>query len=171
MYPVELTKTRVMTAQKSMGLAGTIKEIASENGKTFGVTNFYKGIAPAVVGVIPFAALQLGLSKKGTELYKEWNNVGNPGFWPLLSISSAATLFAMGFTYPLRLMTCQMQAYKGPAIDRPTVGPLFTKILKNEGPTGFYRGFAANAMKAVPASALGWAVFTKTQTLYEKYLE
>ena len=170
MYPVELTKTRVMTSQGSVGILGTVREISHENGKRFGVTNFYKGIAPALMGVLPFAALQLGLSKAGTELYSEWNQVGNPGFWPLLSISSSATLIAMGTTYPLQLTKCQMQAYRGPESARPTLRTLFSKIWSENGAKGFYRGFSANALKAIPASSIGWATFTKTQKLYEQYL-
>ena len=166
MYPVELTKTRVMTSQAQAGIWGTIKEIASERG---GVTAFYKGITPALMGVIPFAALQLGLSKSGTELWREWNEVANPGFWPLFSISSSATFVAMGCTYPLRLMTCQMQAYRGPEQTRPNMGGLFANIMKTEGVKGLYRGFTANAVKAIPASAIGWTIFQKTQKLYEKY--
>lgn len=170
MYPVEVIKTRVMTAHKDERLLGTVKNIAQEKGKTFGITSFYKGYSPAIIGIIPFAALQLGLSKAGTELWSEWNQIANPGFWPLLSISSASTLFAMGATYPLQLTKCQMQAYKGPLTDRPSFKLLASKIWNRDGAVGFYRGFSANAMKAVPASAIGWAVFNKTQKIYERYL-
>jgi len=170
MYPVELTKIRIMTAQGSQSIFGTVRGIAQENGKTFGITNFYKGIAPALMGVIPFAALQLGLSKAGTELYSQWNQIGNPGFWPLFSISSSATLVAMGCTYPFQLTKCQMQAYRGPESQRPQLRALFGKIWGESGVKGFYRGFSANAMKAIPASSIGWATFSKTQQLYEKYL-
>ena len=169
MYPVELTKIRVMTAQTSLGILGTVRSISQENGKKFGITNFYKGMSPALMGVLPFASLQLGLSKAGTELYSDWNKVGNPGFWPLLSISSTATLVAMGCTYPLQLTKCRMQAYTGPESQRPTPRTLFSKIWTESGVKGFYRGFSANALKAVPASSIGWVVFTKTQKLYETY--
>eukprot|EP00116_Pleurobrachia_bachei_P002955 sb/3463217/ len=168
MYPVELTKTRLMTSQGKVGILETVRLIAGEPG---GVVNFYKGITPALTGVLPFAGLQLGLSKSGTELYKDWNKVANPGFWPLFSISSTATFVAMGCTYPLRLVTCNLQAYRGDPAHRPTPRSLFTGIFKKDGLRGFYRGFGANALKAVPASSFGWAAFVKIQKLYETYLE
>ena len=170
MYPVEVIKTRVMTGHKTQNVLGTIRNIAQENGRTVGLTNFYKGYPPAIVGIVPFAALQLGLSKAGTEMWSEWNEIANPGFWPLLSISSASTLVAMAATYPLQLTKCQMQAYEGPTNGRPSFKTLASKIWRTEGASGFYRGFSANAMKAIPASAIGWTVFNKTQQLYEKYV-
>lgn len=167
MYPFEITKTRIMT-QKSLSLPAILKDIYVGDGTKSGVRNFYKGITPALMGIIPFSALQLGLSKAGTDACNHHYH-GNPGVVPLIGISSSATLFAMGCTYPLQLTKCQMQAYKGPEAERPRFGPLVKKILQKDGIRGLYRGFAVNASKAIPASAIGWVSFHKLRALYKTY--
>ena len=70
MYPVELIKTRIMTLPSTSGNIGVItaskriwNETGSSRAKSMPIFNFYKGFTPAIIGVMPFAALELGLSK------------------------------------------------------------------------------------------------------------
>ena len=65
MYPFEIVKTRIMTLPAKSGKMGVWeagKKILNDNGKTSAL-NFYKGFLPAIIGVIPFAGLELGCSK------------------------------------------------------------------------------------------------------------
>ena len=65
MYPFEIVKTRIMTLPAKSGKMGVWeagRKILNDNGKTSPL-NFYKGFLPAIIGVIPFAGLELGCSK------------------------------------------------------------------------------------------------------------
>jgi len=176
MYPVEIIKTRIMTFPSKLGNMGVFqasKRIWNETGnprfKGIPIFNFYKGFTPAIIGVMPFAALELGCSKLGTEWYKEHFNTKVPGFYPLLGIGTTSSFIAMGATYPFRLITCQMQAYTGPEKDRLGPRAHAAKILKTEGYKGFYRGFLANSSKAVPSSGIAWATFNITQQYWDRW--
>lgn len=172
MYPLELTKTRVMTSPIRITMKQSCVQIWNEGSSTILTrwSNFYKGFKPAIIGVMPFAALELGISKKGTEMYNQYIGTRKVGYWPLFLIASTATFTAMGCTYPFRLLTCQMQAYTGPEEHRLGFKALSKKIWKAERTRGFYRGFFANGIKAIPASAVGWTVFNMSQNYWDSYV-
>jgi len=176
MYPVELIKTRIMTfpsSSGSLGFWGATTRIWSEKSSSrLGLRffNFYKGFTPAIVGVMPFAALELGCSKTGTERYKDHFKT-TPGWMPLFAIGTTSSFIAMGATYPCRLVTCQMQAYTGPEKDRLKPLPHMKRLFKTEGIKGFYRGFWANSVKAIPASGIAWVTFNKAQELWDLWSE
>ncbi|KAL5268240.1 hypothetical protein ACHWQZ_G002190 [Mnemiopsis leidyi] len=178
MYPVEIIKTRIMTLPSGSGKMGVRDAFIKiwnekENARPLKILNFYKGFLPAVVGVMPFAAIELGCSRLATDAYKDHFGIKHPGWSALLGIGTVSTFTAMGCTYPFRLITCRMQAYTGPEKDRLSGSGHFNKIRKTEGLKGFYRGFAANSCKAVPSSALAWGVYHKAQRYWdigERYL-
>ena len=166
MFPFELVKTRVMTSPGRLTARLAIREIWAEEGTILKrIPKFYRGAGPALLGVVPFAALELGSCKIATDTYCTFYGTSSPGFWPLAGIGLCAQLVAMTATYPFRLITCQLQARRGvnPLTSLQTV----QDVLRREGVSGLFRGYLANALNAGPATAISWAVFSTAKTKYD----
>ena len=83
-----------------------------------------------------------------------------PGVAELLGCGMASSTAAMLCTYPLNLVRTRLQASGMPGA--PTYrGPVecFSRILKEEGASGLYRGVVPNLAKVLPATSISYAVY------------
>ncbi|KAF8061169.1 hypothetical protein HT031_004631 [Scenedesmus sp. PABB004] len=116
---------------------------------TEGAGSLYKGLAPTLVGIAPYAALNFATYDllKSTVYHgeKPQSAVAN------LFMGGAAGTIAATACYPLDTIRRRMQmrgsTYTGQ-------GHAFRAIWAGEGLRGFYRGWTANTIKVVPQNAI-----------------
>uniref|UniRef100_A0A8C6VG26 Solute carrier family 25 member 24 n=1 Tax=Naja naja TaxID=35670 RepID=A0A8C6VG26_NAJNA len=132
--------------------------------KTEGVKAFYKGYIPNILGIIPYAGIDLAIYEalKKTWLEKYATDSANPGILVLLGCGTLSSTCGQLASYPLALIRTRMQAQamveSGPQLNM--VG-LFQKIIAKEGFLGLYRGIAPNFMKVLPAVSISYVVYEK----------
>uniref|UniRef100_A0A8D0HB93 Solute carrier family 25 member 23 n=1 Tax=Sphenodon punctatus TaxID=8508 RepID=A0A8D0HB93_SPHPU len=160
-YPMEVLKTR-LTLRKTGQYSG-VADCARKILRKEGVRAFYKGYFPNILGIIPYAGIDLAVYEtlKNTWLQKHSKkNTADPGILVLLACGTMSSTCGQIASYPLALVRTRMQAQAtiegGP---QPTMLALFRHILSREGPLGLYRGITPNFMKVIPAVSISYVVY------------
>lgn len=159
-YPMEVLKTRLAlrrTGQLHKGLV----HFAAKLYRKEGFATFYKGYVPNLLGIIPYAGIDLAVYETLKKLYcKHWN-ASEPGVLALLACGTCSSTFGQLASYPLALVRTRLQARSISAdpTQPDTMSGQFRYIIKNEGPFGLYRGITPNFMKVIPAVSISYVVY------------
>ncbi|KAG5184595.1 mitochondrial carrier domain-containing protein [Tribonema minus] len=188
-YPLEISKTRLAVA-RSGEFAG-IFDCVAKTVATGGWQGLYRGLGTSVLGVIPYAGVDLAIFYT---LRSQWM-AAHPGSdearaqgvrGPSLSAAlpymppPAYTLYLSGVRGP-SLSAAPPTGVRGPSLSAapPTVGRVparppaankytgmvdcFQQVVRGQGIKGLYRGLGPNFLKALPAIAISYAVYEKSR--------
>ncbi|XVF34377.1 hypothetical protein REPUB_Repub18cG0054200 [Reevesia pubescens] len=156
-YPLELVKTR-LTIEKNMydGILDAFLKILQKEGPA----ELYRGLAPSIIGVIPYAATNYyaydTLRKVYRKVFKE-EKIGNI---ETLLIGSLAGAISSTATFPLEVARKHMQvgAVNGRQVYKNVLHAL-SSILEQEGIHGLYKGLGPSCMKLVPAAGISFMCY------------
>ncbi|KAF7830279.1 adenine nucleotide transporter BT1, chloroplastic/mitochondrial-like [Senna tora] len=156
-YPLELLKTR-LTIQRDVynGLLDAFLKIVKEEGPA----ELYRGLAPSLIGVIPYAASNYfaydTLRKTYRKVFKQ-EKIGNI---ETLLIGSAAGAISSSATFPLEVARKHMQvgALSGRQVYKNVIHAL-ASIVEQEGIQGLYRGLGPSCLKLVPAAGISFMCY------------
>ncbi|ELK05843.1 Calcium-binding mitochondrial carrier protein SCaMC-1 [Pteropus alecto] len=159
-YPMEVMKTRLAVGKTGQysGLFDCAKKIVKHEG----LGAFYKGYIPNLLGIIPYAGIDLAVYEllKSHWLDNFAKDSVNPGVLVLLGCGALSSTCGQLASYPLALVRTRMQAQamvEGNA-QLNMVG-LFRRIISKEGVPGLYRGITPNFMKVLPAVGISYVVY------------
>ncbi|CAL8396358.1 unnamed protein product [Boreogadus saida] len=159
-YPMEVMKTR-LTLRKTgqyTGMFDCAKKILQKEG----VKAFYKGYLPNILGIIPYAGIDLAVyeSLKNAWLAKYAKDSANPGILVLLACGTMSSTCGQLTSYPLALIRTRMQAAASiEGAEQMSMNRMVKKIVENEGFFGLYRGILPNFMKVIPAVSISYVVY------------
>ncbi|XP_061594619.1 mitochondrial adenyl nucleotide antiporter SLC25A24-like [Cololabis saira] len=159
-YPMEVMKTR-LTLRKTGQYSGMF-DCAKKILKKEGVKAFYKGYIPNILGIIPYAGIDLAVyeSLKNLWLSKYAKDTANPGILVLLGCGTISSTCGQLASYPLALIRTRMQAQASlEGAEQLPMGNMVKKILEKEGFFGLYRGILPNFMKVIPAVSISYVVY------------
>ncbi|KAG8011740.1 Calcium-binding mitochondrial carrier protein SCaMC-2-A [Nibea albiflora] len=135
--------------------------------KREGLGAFYKGYIPNMLGIIPYAGIDLAVYEtlKNNYLQQYGANSTDPGVFVLLACGTVSSTCGQLASYPLALVRTRMQAQAATeGSQQVTMTGLFRQILQTEGPTGLYRGLAPNFLKVIPAVSISYVVYEHLKT-------
>ncbi|KAG8178511.1 hypothetical protein JTE90_005405 [Oedothorax gibbosus] len=164
-YPLEVLKTRL--ALRTTGQYASIWDASVKIYKTEGIRSFYKGYVPNLIGIIPYAGIDLGIYETLKRHYIHLHpERADPGVLVLLGCGTVSSSCGQIASYPLALVRTRLQAQAvTPGYDPlrtdlnlGMVG-LFKNILRTEGFFGLYRGITPNFMKVAPAVSISYVVY------------
>ncbi|XP_067109865.1 mitochondrial adenyl nucleotide antiporter SLC25A24-like [Osmerus mordax] len=164
-YPMEVMKTRLTlgkTGQYS-GMSDCARKILRKEG----VKAFYKGYTPNILGIIPYAGIDLAVyeSLKNAWLSRYARDSANPGILVLVACGTISSTCGQLASYPLALLRTRMQAQASlDASDQPSMTGLVKRIVSQEGFFGLYRGILPNFMKVIPAVSISYVVYEYMKT-------
>ncbi|XP_016417084.1 calcium-binding mitochondrial carrier protein SCaMC-3 isoform X1 [Sinocyclocheilus rhinocerous] len=159
-YPMEVLKTR-LTLRKT-GQYSSVADCAKQILQKEGVLAFYKGYLPNMLGIIPYAGIDLAIYEtlKNGWLQRHAEGSPDPGVLVLVGCGTVSSTCGQLASYPLALIRTRMQAQasvKGaPQLSMLT---LFRNIVAQEGVVGLYRGIAPNFLKVIPAVSISYVVY------------
>uniref|UniRef100_A0AAY3ZVG3 EF-hand domain-containing protein n=1 Tax=Denticeps clupeoides TaxID=299321 RepID=A0AAY3ZVG3_9TELE len=159
-YPMEVLKTRLTlrkTGQYS-GVADCAKQILVKEG----VRAFYKGYVPNILGIIPYAGIDLAVYEtlKNSWLQRHRDGSADPGVLVLVGCGTVSSTCGQLASYPLALIRTRMQAQASVKGAPPvSMATLFRSIVVQEGVMGLYRGIAPNFLKVIPAVSISYVVY------------
>lgn len=145
--------------QKShSSIPGIITSLWTENGPRA----FYRGSIPALIGIIPYAGVDLMVFETLKESYKKSHEGTRhiPTQWIITFGMSSGACGAI-MMYPLSLIRTRMQAQgtpSHPAHYKSTYDAVAKTYLR-EGVRGFYKGLAPTLAKVLPAISLSYVVY------------
>jgi solute carrier family 25 phosphate transporter 23/24/25/41 len=166
-YPLEITKTRLALASDGIynGIGDCLRKIA----RTEGVRALYKGWGASVLGIMPYAAIDLTIYNILRDMYVK--KVGRePSVYALLGCGATSSICGQIVSYPFALVRTRLQSQGLPGKPVLYNGLLdcTMKTMSNEGIRGFYRGILPNFMKSVPAVAISYAVYEKVKAMMNR---
>ncbi|KAM9811060.1 calcium-binding mitochondrial carrier protein SCaMC-2-A [Neosynchiropus ocellatus] len=164
-YPMEVLKTRL--ALRKTGQYSGISDCAKQIFRREGLAAFYKGYVPNMLGIIPYAGIDLAVYEtlKNHYLQQYSPNSSDPGVVVLLACGTVSSTCGQLASYPLALVRTRMQAQAATEGGQPSsMSALFRQIVQNEGPTGLYRGLAPNFLKVIPAVSISYVVYEHLKT-------
>ncbi|XP_052460958.1 calcium-binding mitochondrial carrier protein SCaMC-2-A [Carassius gibelio] len=159
-YPMEVLKTRL--ALRKTGQYKGISDCAKQILKGEGMTAFYKGYVPNMLGIIPYAGIDLAVYEtlKNSWLQRYGTENTHPGVFVLLGCGTVSSTCGQLASYPLALVRTRMQAQAMvEGSSQVSMTGLFKQIMKTEGPTGLYRGLTPNFLKVIPAVSISYVVY------------
>ncbi|KAE9587901.1 putative mitochondrial carrier protein [Lupinus albus] len=170
-YPLDLIRTKLayqIVSPTKLNASGMVhneqvyKGILDCFGKIYkegGFRSLYRGVAPTLVGIFPYAGLKFYFYEEMKlhvpEEYKK-------SIMVKLACGSVAGLLGQTFTYPLEVVRRQMQVQKLLGSDnlelKGTVKSLVL-IAQKQGWKQLFSGLSINYIKVVPSVAIGFTVY------------
>ncbi|XP_053551785.1 calcium-binding mitochondrial carrier protein SCaMC-2 isoform X1 [Bombina bombina] len=159
-YPMEVLKTRMALRKTGQyqGILDCGKKILLKEG----VSAFYKGYVPNMLGIIPYAGIDLAVYEtlKNAWLQRYATSSADPGVFVLLACGTISSTCGQLASYPLALVRTRMQGQASvEGAPQVSMVNLFKHIIKTEGAFGLYRGLAPNFMKVIPAVSISYVVY------------
>ncbi|KAG0088677.1 hypothetical protein BGZ93_002552 [Podila epicladia] len=181
-YPLETIKTRIM-ASTGGGKGGSssgvpvklcIRTVAKEMWQKAGVRGFYRGLGPSLVGIFPYAAIDLSVFETLKFGYMRWKagvqegaagseekSLERPSVFVLLACGTISGSVGATSVYPLSLVRTRLQAQGTPQHPQTYTSTLdvFRKTFEKDGIRGFYKGMVPTLTKVVPAVSISYVVY------------
>uniref|UniRef100_A0A8C6TK84 Solute carrier family 25 member 25 n=1 Tax=Neogobius melanostomus TaxID=47308 RepID=A0A8C6TK84_9GOBI len=158
-YPMEVLKTRLALGKTGQytGILDCVKHVLKKEG----VIAFYKGYVPNMLGIIPYAGIDLAVYEtlKNSWLQRFATDSADPGIFVLLACGTTSSTCGQLASYPLALVRTRMQAQATDGGPQMNMTALFKHILRTEGALGLYRGLAPNFMKVIPSVSISYVVY------------
>ncbi|KAI9149248.1 Mitochondrial folate transporter/carrier [Paramyrothecium foliicola] len=162
--PVWVIKTRMLSSDR--GAAGAYPSMlagARTIYATEGLGGFYRGLAVSLVGV-SHGAVQFAVYEPAKQMYyarRRRLSQGVDDNAPMTTeatilLSSAAKLFAGAVTYPYQVLRSRLQNYQAEERFGRGITGVVTRIWREEGIPGFYRGVIPGVVRVMPAT---WVTF------------
>ncbi|KAI2803020.1 hypothetical protein BLOT_007143 [Blomia tropicalis] len=158
-YPMEVLKTRFCL--RSTGQYSGILDAARKIYANGGMRNFYRGYVPNLIGIIPYAGIDLTIYETLKKMYLKHNSMEEAPIYVCLTCGTLSSTFGQIASYPLALVRTRMQSESGK--ERSSMVGMFRNIWKQEGTRGLYRGITANIMKVAPAVSISYVVYENTR--------
>ena len=173
-YPLEPLKTRMTVARPGQyaSLAACTRDVF----RTQGLVGFYRGVAPSLIGCIPYAGTQRLVYDQLQGWYTQYTSHERP--MPVASFVSGFISSCIGMTvsYPFMVVRTRMhvqgvthtlgdqqQHFRYQGLTESTLS-----ILRNQGVAGFFRGLGANLVKAAPAAAVTFALYDNIKDIIRR---
>ncbi|XP_060058155.1 mitochondrial adenyl nucleotide antiporter SLC25A24-like isoform X1 [Erinaceus europaeus] len=161
-YPLEVLKTRlaISTTGQYTGAIDCAKKILKQEG----VRVFFKGYVPNLLGIIPYAGIDLAVYEllKNYWLEHHAEDSLNPGIMILLAFSTFSHTCGQVVSFPLNLIRTHMQA-KALEESPPSMIDFIQDVYNKEGARGFFRGLTPNIIKVLPAVIISCVTFEKVK--------
>uniref|UniRef100_A0A671FF62 Solute carrier family 25 member 23 n=1 Tax=Rhinolophus ferrumequinum TaxID=59479 RepID=A0A671FF62_RHIFE len=159
-YPMEVLKTRLTLRRTGQykGLLDCAWQILEREGPRA----FYRGYLPNVLGIIPYAGIDLAVYEtlKNRWLQQYSHDSADPGILVLLACGTISSTCGQIASYPLALVRTRMQVQASiEGTPQLSMLGLLRHILSQEGVLGLYRGIAPNFMKVIPAVSISYVVY------------
>ena len=161
-YPLELVRTRL--AVSPPGSYAGIIDAARQVWAREGPRAFYRGIGPSLVGILPYAGVDIAvfelLKDRLVEAYG-----GRPPPASILAAGMASSSIAQFASYPLALCRTRLQAQGrgGVPLKYASAADVLRRAVAPEGWRGLYKGVLPNLAKVAPAAGVSWFVFEEVK--------
>ncbi|CAJ0946020.1 unnamed protein product [Ranitomeya imitator] len=157
----QVLKTRL--ALRRTGQYSGMTDCAQQILRTEGVRAYFKGYLPNLLGIVPYAGIDLAVYEtlKNTWLQRyQTGSSPDPGVLVLLACGTISSTCGQIASYPLALVRTRMQAQASiQGSPQLSMVALFRYIVAREGVLGLYRGIAPNFMKVIPAVSISYVVY------------
>ncbi len=146
----------------SGGLHGNqlIKATAHKMWTKEGIRSFYKGLNAGLIGIAPYAAIDLStfeclknyITDRNVRLYALHEEDARPGTFAMAAMGGFSGAVGASIVYPINLVRTRLQS-QGTVLHPPTYAGFWDAAqvtFKREGWRGLYKGMLPSLVKVVP---------------------
>lgn len=156
-HPLDVVRIRLQTENNVHTVNQAIKHILKE-GKG-NPLQFYKGYGPTIVSLGPFIGINFASFDIISTYFKPVESKVLNG----LIIGGISGFVAQTFCYPLDTLRRRSQVS---GTNYSSWYHACLSIFQKEGPSGFYKGFSANALKVIPNNGIRFGVFELVKNFF-----
>lgn len=179
-YPMDFIRCRLsMQTERNAMYKGMWDGIVTVT-KQEGFLRLYSGIWPTLLGIIPYAGLQLSTYDYTRDGLQRLLNKDKPDQAVIFVSGAVAGMVAQTAAFPIEMVRRRMQVRGfelGGIVDplasksRPKAGFMkeFMLVVNNEGWRGLYRGLVPNYLKIVPAAGVNFVIFEYCKNMWNQY--
>eukprot|EP00891_Asterochloris_glomerata_P006722 jgi/Astpho2/6722/Aster-06741 len=161
-YPLELVRTRLAVSPEGTyrGMRDCVRKVLQHEG----VRAFYKGLLPSLIGIIPYAGVDIATFELMKQHLLEKYH-GDPHPVSILAAGMLSSSVAQFASYPLSLVRTRLQAQGigGKPMKYKGMTDVLSRTYRNEGMRGLYRGLLPNMLKLAPSAGISWFVFEEAK--------
>lgn len=157
--PFWVLKTRILSTSKDTpgaykGFINGIVRIFKEEG----ISGFYKGLLPSLVGVSQGAFQFTIYDTLKYQIMQDSSHRGKLEIYEYILMSCVSKILSTLITYPCQLLRSRLQDYSS-INEKKTIDELIKKIYLLEGINGFYKGIIPNLIRVLPATCITFGVY------------
>lgn len=174
-YPIDTLKFRMQCETVKGGLHGNqlIIATAKKMWAQGGFTAYYRGLPMGIVGIFPYAALDLGtfeylkraVARRNAKRLGCHEQDAQPGGFMTAAIGGFSGAFGASAVYPLNVLRTRLQSQGTVLHPRTYTGivDVTRQTIKGEGMRGLFKGLTPNLLKVVPAVSITYVVYDKSK--------
>lgn len=146
---------------------------AAKMWKQGGIFPFYRGITLGLVGIFPYAALDLGtfewlkktITKRNAKVRGCHEEQAEPGGFMTAAIGGVSGAFGASVVYPINVLRTRIQSQGTVLHPRTYTGlvDVTRQTIKGEGFRGLFKGLTPNLLKVVPAVSITYVVYEQSK--------
>jgi len=158
-YPIETLKTQMMSSTGDQ--KRTLRLAAKHLWTLGGMRAYYRGLTIGLIGVFPYAAIDMSTFEALKLAYLRSTGKEDPGVLPLLAFGSVSGGVGATSVYPLNLVRTRLQASGSSGHPERYTGimDVTIKTYQREGWRGFYRGLLPTLAKVIPSVSISYVVY------------
>ncbi|XP_042297611.1 mitochondrial coenzyme A transporter SLC25A42 [Sceloporus undulatus] len=167
-YPLDLVRARMAVTPKEMysNIVHVFIRISQEEG----LKTLYRGFAPTILGVIPYAGLSFFTFETLKKLHADHSGRSQPYPLERLVFGACAGLIGQSASYPLDVVRRRMQTAGVMGFSYGSILGTMADIIREEGLVrGLYKGLSMNWVKGPIAVGISFMTFDLTQILLRKW--
>ncbi|XP_073180545.1 mitochondrial coenzyme A transporter SLC25A42 isoform X3 [Lepidochelys kempii] len=166
-YPLDLVRARMAVTPKEM--YSNILHVFIRISREEGLKTLYRGFAPTILGVIPYAGLSFFTYESLKKLHADHSGRAQPYPLERLAFGACAGLIGQSASYPLDVVRRRMQTAGVMGHVYGSILPTMREIIREEGLIrGLYKGLSMNWVKGPIAVGISFTTFDLTQILLRK---
>ncbi|KXT16547.1 hypothetical protein AC579_6278 [Pseudocercospora musae] len=176
-YPLDTLKFQMQCETVAGGEYGSklILHTAKKMWARNGMIAFYKGLPMGLVGMFPYAAIDLSVFEtlKKRVIARNKRNDPNlkhdedalPGNFSMALMGGFSGAIGASIVYPLNLLRTRLQSQGTVSHPRTYTGivDVTRQTLQGEGVRGLFKGLTPNLLKVVPAVSITYVVYENTK--------
>ncbi|XP_040026278.1 mitochondrial coenzyme A transporter SLC25A42 [Gasterosteus aculeatus] len=166
-YPLDMVRARMAVTPKEM--YSNILHVFVRISREEGLKTLYRGFAPTMLGVIPYAGLSFFTYETLKKSHAERSGRPHPYSYERLAFGACAGLLGQSASYPLDVVRRRMQTAGVTGHTYGTILGTMKEIVSEEGVIrGLYKGLSMNWVKGPIAVGISFTTFDLTQILLKK---
>ncbi|XP_061776196.1 mitochondrial coenzyme A transporter SLC25A42 isoform X2 [Nerophis ophidion] len=166
-YPLDMVRARMAVTPKEMysNILHVFVRISREEGRK----TLYRGFAPTILGVVPYAGLSFFTYETLKKLHAEESGRREPYSYERLAFGACAGLIGQSASYPLDVVRRRMQTAGVTGHTYGSILGTIKEIKSEEGVVrGLFKGLSMNWVKGPVAVGISFTVFDLTGILLSK---
>lgn len=170
-YPLDTLKFRMQCETTKEGLHGNalIIQTAQRMWAKNGIVSFYRGLPMGLVGIFPYAAIDMGtfeylkrkIAVRNAKKRGCHEDDAQPSSFATACVGGFSGALGASIVYPLNLLRTRLQSQGTVLHPRTYTGimDVFHQTIAGEGSRGLFKGLTPNLLKVVPAVSITWVVY------------